>query len=359
LEAFPVSNGLEGIVAAETIISHVDGEKGVVWVRGHDIGELVADYGYEATVALLWDSFTGENLTRNAIREQLGQARAAAFRELHTWLRPAVKRPLVEGIRMALAAMPENSVPTTIIGSLTVAIASLLRARAGELAVEPNGQLTTAADLLRMTRGAEVEDRIVAALDSYLTTVIDNGLGASTFAARVIASTEASLASAVLGAYGAFTGKRHGGAPVLALDMLDAITASGDIDGWLESTLAQGGRLMGFGHRVFRVRDPRGDILRTALVRLNPNSPRLAAAGKVERRAAAILQRRKPDRKLQANMEMDAALLLEEIGVPRDAFTPVFALGRAPSWIAHALEQQKSGRMIRPQSSYIGPKPPV
>jgi citrate synthase len=210
-----------------------------------------------------------------------------------------------------------------------------------------------------MTRGAEVVDGIVAALDSYLTTVIDNGLGASTFAARVIASTEASLASSVLGAYGAFTGKRHGGAPALALDMLDAIIASGDIDGWLESTLTRRGRLMGFGHRVFRVRDPRGDILRTALVRLNPNSSRLATADKVERRAAAILQRRKPDRKLQANIEMDAALLLEEIGVPRDAFTSIFALGRGPSWIAHSLEQQKSGRMIRPQSSYIGPKPPA
>lgn len=349
-------DGLEGIIAAETIISHVDGEKGIVWVRGHDIRELVSNSGYEGTIALLWNGFAGGNLARSGVCEQLGQARSAAFRQVPAWLGVAAERPLVEGVRMALAAIPEDGAPTTLVGSLTVAVASLIRARAGNRLVEPDGRLTTAADFMRMMRGAEVEDTIVSALDAYLTTVIDNGLGPSTFAARVIASTEASLASAVLGAYGAFTGKRHGGAPGLALDMLDDITASGDIDGWLESALAQGRRLMGFGHRVFHVRDPRGDILRSVLEQLNPDSSRLTTAREVERAATAILQRHKPGRKLSANMEMDAALLLEAIGIPRDAFTPVFAMGRIPSWIAHALEQRKSGRMIRPGSSYVGPR---
>jgi len=205
--------------------------------------------------------------------------------------------------------------------------------------------------------GAAVEERRASALDSYLTTVIDNGLGTSTFAARVIISTRATLASAVVGAYGAFTGALHGGAPGLALDMLDDIASSGDIDGWLDRTLAAGGRLMGFGHRVFRVRDPRADMLRAALQRLDPGSQRLAFARDVERRALAALQRRKPGRRLEANIEMDAALLLDAIGLPRDAFTPVFAIARAPAWIAHALEQQRSGRMIRPSSSYVGPSP--
>ena len=199
--------------------------------------------------------------------------------------------------------------------------------------------------------------RVGTALDTYLTTVIDNGLGTSTFAARVIISTRASLASAVVGAYGAFTGALHGGAPGLALDMLDEIAASGDIDGWLDRTLASGGRLMGFGHRVFRVRDPRADMLRGALRRLDPDSKRLAFAQEVERRALAALQRLKPGRRLEANIEMDAALILDAIGLPREAFTPVFAIARAPAWIAHALEQQRSGRMIRPTSTYIGPSP--
>jgi len=135
----------------------------------------------------------------------------------------------------------------------------------------------------------------------------------------------------VLGAYGAFTGRLHGGAPALALDMLDAIAASGDIDAWIERTLAAKGRLYGFGHRFFNVRDPRADILRTALQQLNPDSPRLALAREVEHRAVALLQVHKPGRRVQANMEMDAALLLEEIGLPRDAFTPVFAIARAGS----------------------------
>jgi citrate synthase len=205
-----------------------------------------------------------------------------------------------------------------------------------------------------MIEGKAAEEKLVTPLDAYLTAVIDNGLGTSTFAARVIISTRASLASAVLGAYGAFTGSLHGGAPALALDMLDEIAASGDVDAWLTRTLATGRRLMGFGHRVFRVRDPRADILRAALRQLDPESRRLALALEVERGAVAALERHKPGRRLAANIEMDAALLLEAIGLPREAFTPVFAIARTPSWIAHALEQRKTGRMIRPRSVYIG-----
>jgi citrate synthase len=124
-----------------------------------------------------------------------------------------------------------------------------------------------------------------------------------------------------------------------------------------DRTLAAGGRLMGFGYRVFRVRDPRADLLRAALTRLDPASQRLAFAQEVERRAVAALQRRKPGRRLEANIEMDAALLLDAIGFPREVFTPVFAVARAPAWIAHALEQQRTRRMIRPTSTYVGPAP--
>jgi citrate synthase len=137
--------------------------------------------------------------------------------------------------------------------------------------------------------------------------------------------------------------------------MLEEIEDSGNVDKWLDSTLARGERLMGFGHRVFRIRDPRADILRAALQKLDPGSQRLAFAQDVEKRAVAALQRLKPGRRLEANIEMDAALLLDAIGLPRETFTPVFAIARAPSWIAHALEQQRTGRMIRPASTYIGP----
>jgi citrate synthase len=350
-----MSEGLEGVVAAQTVLSHADGEQGIVWVRGHKIDELVAHHGYEGTIALLWEGFAGQGLTREAIRQQLGAGRALAFSRLGDWLPTAARREPIEGMRLALAALPDASTAAEIVAALPIAVAALLRVQSGKAPVPPDAALTTAADLLRMITGAAAEARFVTALDSYLTTVIDNGLGTSTFAARVIVSTRASLASAAVGAYGAFTGPLHGGAPGLALDMLDEIAKSGDIDQWLDRTLAAGGRLMGFGHRVFRVRDPRADLLRAALERLDPASKRLAFAREVERRALAALQRRKPGRRLEANIEMDAALLLDAIGLPRQAFTPVFAVARAPAWIAHALEQQRTGRMLRPASAYVGP----
>jgi citrate synthase len=351
-----MKDGLEGVIAAKTVLSHADGESGTVWVRGRSIGELVR-HGYEEAVALLWEGFAGEHLTREAIMAELGQARSLAFSRLYRWLALAADRPLIEGLRVALAVLPEESSPATITAALPVAVAALIRAGRKKSPVPPDPTLTTAADLLHMIEGERAEQKFVAALDKYLTTVIDNGVGSSTFAARVIISTQASLVSAILGAYGAFTGKLHGGAPALALDMLDAIDEAGDIDAWLERTLASGGRLMGFGHRVFRVRDPRADILRAALQEVDPACKRLAFALEVEQRAVAALARHKPGRRLEANIEMDAALLLDAIGLPREAFTPVFAVARAPSWIAHALEQQKTGRMIRPASAYVGDLP--
>jgi citrate synthase len=352
-----MSEGLEGVVAAQTVLSHSDGESGAVWVRGHTIGDLVQFHGYEGAIAILWEGFAGNNLTRAQITKQLGAGRTAAFSRIGEWLPAAVRRPITDGVRMCLAALRADSTPAEIVAALPVAVAALVRARLGQALMQPDPSLSTAADLLRMVNGAPVEEKFATALDTYMTTVIENGLGASTFTARVIISTRASLVSAVIGAYGAFTGSLHGGAPELALDMLDEIEESGNVDKWLDSTLARGERLMGFGHRVFRVRDPRADVLRAALQKLEPNNERLAFAQEVERKAVAALQKLKPGRRLEANIEMDAALLLDAIGLPREAFTPAFAAARAPSWIAHALEQQRSGRMLRPASAYIGPRP--
>ena len=159
------------------------------------------------------------------------------------------------------------------------------------------------------------------------------------------------------GAVGALKGPLHGGAPGPVLDMLDAIGAPERIDPWIEATLARGERLMGFGHRVYRVRDPRADALKAALQRLAPTTQRLAFAELVERRVLALLRRHRPDRALDTNVEFYTALLLDAIGVPRDAMVSVFAMSRVAGWIAHALEQQRTGRIIRPASRYIGPAP--
>jgi citrate synthase len=326
-------------------------------VRGHTIGDLVANHGFEGTVAIIWEGFAGTGLTRTKIQQEFGTGRERAFAQMNDWLGAAAKRPLLEGVRIALAALPEDSTPAVIAATLPVSIAALIRTREGKAPVTPDAALSTAADFLRMLKGQPAAANEVAALDTYFTTVCENGLGNLSFAARVTVSTKASLASAIVSGYCAFTGPLHGGAPGPVLDMLDEIKASGDIDGWLENKLAAGGRLMGFGHRVFRIRDPRADVLRAAVASLNKDAGRLAYASEVEKKALAALARHKPGRSLQSNIEMNAALLLDAVGVPRDAFTQVFAIARSAGWLANALEQQKAGRMIRPASNYIGPKP--
>jgi citrate synthase len=359
---YVMDSGLEGIVAAETVLSHSDGAKGILWVRGHTLADLVARYGYEGAIAVLWEGFDGEGLTRDEIRGRLGAGRVAAHARLGDWLDRAGARPLVESVRLALAALPDCSTPAEILATLPVAIAALLRLRQGAAPLAPDPDLATTADLLRLVNGAPVAEAMAQALDVYFTAVIDNGLNTSAFTARLVASTRASLAAAALGAYCAFTGPLHGGAPGPTLDMLDEAAASGDIDAWAERKIAGGERLMGFGHRVFRNGDPRAQVLRVALQRLGatlgPGAGRLAFAAEVERRVGAAFARLKPGRApLQPNVEINAALLLDAVGLPRDAFTPVFAIGRGPGWLAHAMEQRQSGRMIRPVSRYIGPLP--
>jgi citrate synthase len=200
-----------------------------------------------------------------------------------------------------------------------------------------------------------------AALDAYLVTISDHGLNASTFASRVIASTGSGLTSSVLAAISALKGPLHGGAPGPVLDMLDAIGTENRAKTWLSAALDRGERLMGFGHRIYRVRDPRADALKNALEPLvvsgQVDRKRISLADTVEQAALAILTERKPDRPLDVNVEFYTALLLDSLGFPREAFTGVFAIGRTVGWIAHAREQALTGRLIRPKSVYVGPLP--
>jgi citrate synthase len=357
-----MDSGLEGVVAAETVLSHSDGAQGILWVRGYTLAELVARFGYEGAVGLLWEEFSAESTHRAAIPARLGAAREAAFAGLGEWLDRAASRTIVAGVRLALANLPDTTDPAAILATLPVAIGALLHQRQGAAPLAPDPTLTTAADLLRMVHGRPVDAAMAEALDTYWAALIDNGLNTSAFTARVIASSRASLASAALGAYCAFTGPLHGGAPGPTLDMLDEAEASGDVAAWAERKLAAGERLMGFGHRVFKGGDPRALILRDALRRLGdrlgPGAGRLTFAAEVERSVGAAFARLKPGRPtLQPNVEINAALLLDAVGLPRDAFMPVFAVARCAGWLAHAMEQQREGRLVRPSSAYVGPRP--
>ncbi|MEY9172481.1 citrate synthase [Bradyrhizobium elkanii] len=214
-----------------------------------------------------------------------------------------------------------------------------------------------AADTLRMLLGRKVEPREVAALDAYLVTVCDHGMNASTFTTRVIASTQADLFAAITGGYCALTGPLHGGAPEPVLEMLDAIGTRERIKPWVDGALAHGERLMGFGHRVYRVRDPRADVLKVAIERLEASGADLPFAAEVEAYIREALRKKNPERPLETNVEFFTAILLDGLEIPRQAFTPIFAVARAAGWTAHALEQRRTGRLIRPSSSYVGAMP--
>lgn len=359
------NNGLEGVVAAHTVLSEVDGAAGRLVLRGHALDDIAGRWRYEEVLALLWQGFFPSLPAAPELAHALGDARKQVAALLRADDRAALAGlPPVEAMRALLARLPDgDDLPTALrlVAAPVVFTAAVLRWKAGKPAIAPDGEAPHAADFLRMVSGRPATSAEAAALDAYLVTVADHGLNASTFAARVVASTGAGLASAVLAGLSALKGPLHGGAPGPVLDMLDAIGRADAAAGWLETALDRGERLMGFGHRIYRVRDPRADALKKALRQLaqagGVEAGRVALAEAVERAALASLQARKPGRVLETNVEFYTALLLEAVGLPREAFTAVFAAGRVGGWVAHAREQVQRGRLIRPQSVYVGPAP--
>lgn len=355
-------NGLDGVIAAETALSHVDGEAGRLIIRGRSLDELVARYRYEDVLALLWETLFPEYDGAIGIAEMLGRARVQVFAHLRAADSRVLELPPVDAVRSLLGRLEDGSDLTAagnLVAALGVFTPGVIRLIRGMAPIPPDPALSHAADMMRMLHGRAAGADQVAALDRYLVSAVDHGLNASTFTARVIASTRAGLTSALVGALCALKGPLHGGAPGPVLDMLDAIGQPAAARPWLEGALARGERLMGFGHRIYRVRDPRADAIKTALDVLarteGLDSPRLQLAEAVEREAIEVLSRHKPGRPLQTNLEFYTALLLEALGFPRDAFTCVFAAGRAGGWVAHAREQALRGRLIRPSSRYVGP----
>jgi citrate synthase len=210
-----------------------------------------------------------------------------------------------------------------------------------------------------MLRGDTPDAEQVRGLETYLNTVVDHGLNASTFTARVITSTGSDLVSAVVGALGALKGPLHGGAPGPALDMVFEIEHASRAEQVLRRKIEAGEKLMGFGHRVYRVRDPRAEVLAAAAEQMYTRGGDLslyALARAVEATALRLLEEYKPGRRLQTNVEFYTALLLHGIGLEVPLFTPTFAISRVSGWIAHAFEQRRANRIIRPRSEYIGPR---
>ena len=354
-----VFEGLAGVLVAKTELSLVDGQRGRLLVRGHAIESLVSAQPFEAVVALLLDGELPGAARLEEWQRQLGEARQRAEQRLRSSFAAIAAPDAMSTLRSALSLLPGDATPADALGMAAVASAAWIRqARGGQLPA-PEPGLPHAHDWLRMLSGGKVADGAARLLDAYWVTVAEHGFNASSFAARVAASTGADLASAVVAGVATLSGPLHGGAPGPVLDMLDAVGSAERAADYVRGELEQGRRIMGMGHRVYRVRDPRAFVLERALTAYQADgagSARLELARAVERAAEAELERRHPERALRANVEFYTALLLEALDIPRAAFTAIFGCARIAGYAAHAAEQRRSGRLIRPDALYTGPQ---
>jgi len=358
------AKGLEGVVVASTNISHVFGEEGRLVYRGYDISELAAKASYEEVCFLLWNGHLPNRAeldslnTAMASKRALPEAADVALRALPRETNPM--DALRTGISAAGAAIPLSGTPTvdqamTITALFPTVVAAFHRLRSGRQPIAPRADLGHAANYLYMLTGEVPPDNHIKSLETYLVLLADHGMNASTFTARVIASTESDIASCLTGAIGALKGPLHGGAPSLVMDMLDEIGTVDNIKPWIDHALDTNKKLMGFGHRVYRTTDPRAEILRD-MAHHASTEEFFALAHGTEEYAIQELNRRKPERRLYTNVEFYSAAVLNSVGLPRDLYPSTFGVARAAGWSAHVLEQMIGNRLIRPQSEYSGPQ---
>jgi citrate synthase len=360
------ANGLEGVVATETRLSGVDGEAGELIIAGFSVEELVNRASFEETIYLLWHGALPDGEQLAAFREELAGRRMLAPATLNVLRAAAEARAdAMDALRMAAGTMSlgvsggSRAEAVALVAGLPTIVAAYWRLSNGWEPVAPDPALDHAANYLYMLTGEEPGEEAVRALETYLNTVVDHGMNASTFAARVIVSTRSDIVSAIVGAIGALKGPLHGGAPGPALDVVFEIGSASRVEPVLREKLELGERLMGFGHRIYRVRDPRADVLAAAAERLyatGGDKGLYELAMEVEKTAVALLAEYKPGRNLQTNVEFYTALLLHGLGLPAQLFSPTFAVSRVAGWTAHCLEQQALDRIIRPQSVYVGPR---
>ncbi|GGP46468.1 citrate synthase [Streptomyces melanogenes] len=369
-----VPRGLAGVVVTDTALGDVRGREGFYHYRQYSAVELAQTRGFEDVWHLM---FHGE-LPDAAARADF-TARTAALRHLPREVTDALpgiaaagaaSGPLA-GLRTALSLLGaaqgfrpvydldadrRREDALAACAAVPTLLTALYRLGQGLDPVEPRDDLSYAANYLYMMTGSEPAPDRVRAIERYLISTVDHGFNASTFTARVVASTGADMAASLVAAVGALSGPLHGGAPSRALDTLDAIGSPDRIDAWVRERVLAGDRIMGFGHPVYRTEDPRSRMLRGIAEGIG--GPLVAFAVEVERQVEAILAELKPGRELHTNVEFYAGVVMELCGVPREMFTPTFCAARVVGWSANILEQAEDSKIIRPAAHYAGPPAP-
>ena len=343
--------GLEGVVAFETEIAEPDKEGSALRYRGVDIEELAGAVPFER----VWGLIVNESLDRGlpptpdvAPATRTGDARVDLQATIPTLAPKWGLKQLVD----IDADQARDDLARISAATLSI-VAQALRGDAPPVPEDEVAKGKTAAEQFMIRWRGDLDEQQAKALDVYWVSAAEHGMNASTFTARVAASTGADCAACIASAVGSLSGPLHGGAPARVLPMLDAVAEMGDADRYVHDLLGRGERIMGFGHRVYRAEDPRSRVLKRTARELG--SPRVEAADALERAAIAALREKYPDRPLETNVEFWGAIVLELAEVPAAITPALFACARTAGWSAHIVEQKRTGRLIRPSASYVGP----
>ena len=367
-----VPKGLAKVVVTDTELGDVRGDEGFFHYRQYSAVELAERVGVEEAWHLLFNGHLPTDSELATFRAEIGRLRVLppGLAELLPAI-CATTTDSLQVLRTALSAWggvaglrtlydsdeDERSAAAMAAAAITPTIlAAAHRLHHGLVPVPADPALGHTEDYLRMVTGERPAAKDVRAVEQYLVATIDHGFNASTFTARVIASTGADLAACLVGAIGSFSGPKHGGAPSRALEALDEIGSLDRAEGWVRSRVEAGDRIMGFGHAVYRTRDPRSEMLK-AIAR-GWDDPLVDLAVGVEDAVEATLAELKPGRELHANVEFYAGVVMKLAGLDPSMFTPTFCVARVIGWTANVLEQSRDPKIIRPAARYVGPPPP-
>ena len=375
-----IARGLEGVVLTESRLSRVDGPAGKLTIAGFPLESLAPNASFEEVVYLLWYDRLPNAAELAAFKQRLAAQRQLPETTLSILQESANRRiPTMDALRIGvdtlslLDADPNDTSREAnerraidIVASMPTIVAAYWRMLNGQKPIEPRPDLGHAANYLYMLTGEDPHPDAVRGMETYLNTVVDHGMNASTFTARVIVSTQSDMYSAIVGAIGALKGPLHGGAPGPALEMVFALQERAnqngrgiaeEADSYVRQVVQKGDRIMGFGHRVYKVRDPRADVLGQASELLFDGAGDTALyedARAVEEVVLAVLDELKPGRRLQTNVEFYTALILHGVGLESELFSATFGISRVGGWSANVLEQIDESRLIRPRAAYVG-----